>query len=443
MDTTPNLQLPYLIASQAQKHVTHNEAIRALDALVQLGIKDRNLTAPPASPIDGDRYIIAASATGDWTGHDLKIAAYQDNAWMYYTPQEGWLCWVQDEAILVVWNGTDWIVASSGGGGGTTNLNPADGGLVGINATADITNRLAISSPASLFNHEGNGHQLKINKALVGDTASTLFQTGFSGRAEFGTTGDDDFHMKVSPDGANWFEGIIIDKDTGAVSFPNTTIGGGGASVPVIKQITASGNYTKPAGLVYIKIRGISGGGGGGGVPLSVTGTSSGGGGGSAGSFFEKTIPAADLDPTTACTIGAGGLGGGPSGEGFPGGDTSFGTHATAPGGGAGQSGVNSSTNFTARFGGAATAGTGGDINASGASGSAGLRNENIGIRGAGGSSPFGGGGAGGPSAPGTSTVNNGTGNGAGGSGASTSSGGPALDGGVGTAGIIIIEEYF
>ena len=32
MDSTPNLQLPYLMAAQAQKHVTHNEALRALDA---------------------------------------------------------------------------------------------------------------------------------------------------------------------------------------------------------------------------------------------------------------------------------------------------------------------------------------------------------------------------------------------------------------------------
>lgn len=47
-DSTPNLALPYIMAAQAQKHVTHYEAIRALDAIVQLGVVDRDLAAAPA-----------------------------------------------------------------------------------------------------------------------------------------------------------------------------------------------------------------------------------------------------------------------------------------------------------------------------------------------------------------------------------------------------------
>jgi hypothetical protein len=58
MSNTTHLQLPYLLASQAQKHVTHNEALRLLDAMVQLAVLDRDLTAPPGSPADGDRYIV-------------------------------------------------------------------------------------------------------------------------------------------------------------------------------------------------------------------------------------------------------------------------------------------------------------------------------------------------------------------------------------------------
>ena len=55
MDQTPNLQLPYIAPSQAQKHVTHNEAIRALDALVQLCVVNRTLTEPPSEPREGIR----------------------------------------------------------------------------------------------------------------------------------------------------------------------------------------------------------------------------------------------------------------------------------------------------------------------------------------------------------------------------------------------------
>ena len=65
MSDTPLLALPLLEASQAQKHVTHNEALLLLDAMVHLAAISRALAAPPASPGDGDRYLVAASATGD------------------------------------------------------------------------------------------------------------------------------------------------------------------------------------------------------------------------------------------------------------------------------------------------------------------------------------------------------------------------------------------
>jgi hypothetical protein len=59
------------------------------------------------------------------------------------------------------------------------------------------------------------------------DTASLLYQDAFSGRAELGLAGDDDFHLKVSADGATWKEAILINRWTGAVTLPFTTLGGG------------------------------------------------------------------------------------------------------------------------------------------------------------------------------------------------------------------------
>jgi hypothetical protein len=41
---------------------------------VQLAVLDRHLTAPPASPADGDRYIVASGAAGAWAGWDLNVA---------------------------------------------------------------------------------------------------------------------------------------------------------------------------------------------------------------------------------------------------------------------------------------------------------------------------------------------------------------------------------
>ena len=107
-DISPHLLLPYILAAQAQKHVTHNDAIRLLDAVVQLSVLDRDLTAPPALPADGDRYIVASAATGLWAGWDLNVATWVDGVWMRLMPRTGWLAWIADEAGVTVWTGTIW-----------------------------------------------------------------------------------------------------------------------------------------------------------------------------------------------------------------------------------------------------------------------------------------------------------------------------------------------
>ena len=224
MNDTPNLALPYILAAQAQKHVTHNEAIRALDCLVQLSVASRTRSEPPASPDDGSRYIVASGAGGDWAGQDGKVAAYQDGAWAFYAPKEGWRAWAASESALLVYEAGTWSALPSGGEGDAGDPPTAFDSLthLGVNATADTTNRLSLKSPASLFDNEGAGHQQKINKKTSGDTASVLYQTNYSGRAEMGLTGDDDYHFKVSPDGSAWYEAIKIDRATGRVDFPNT-----------------------------------------------------------------------------------------------------------------------------------------------------------------------------------------------------------------------------
>lgn len=221
MDQTPNLALPYILPAQAQKHVTHNESLKVIDAILQMAVLDRDLSIPPASPSDGDRYVVGASPTGAWTGHANAIAAFQDGAWSFYTPAEGWMTWVSDEDLAIVWNGTAWVALPIGSGGA------AQFTQLGVNATADATNKLAVSSEAVLINHAGAGTQVKLNKSAAPNSASFLFQTAFSGRAEIGTTGDDSFHFKVSPDGATWKDAIIIDKTSGAVSMPFTSGGSG------------------------------------------------------------------------------------------------------------------------------------------------------------------------------------------------------------------------
>ncbi len=107
-DTSTHLGLPYLLAAQAQKHVTHNEALRLLDAMVQLSVLDRTRTTPPASPADGDRHLVASGATGIWAGWDLNVAFWVDGSWLRLVPRPGWLVWIAAEQAFVVWNGSAW-----------------------------------------------------------------------------------------------------------------------------------------------------------------------------------------------------------------------------------------------------------------------------------------------------------------------------------------------
>jgi hypothetical protein len=111
---TNHLKLPYLAAAQAQKHVTHNEALRQLDTLVQLAVLDTTVATPPGSPAEGDRYIVAASATGAWAGQEAKVATFVDGAWAFAAPEDGWLAFdCASETILAFLSGA-WQAASSG-----------------------------------------------------------------------------------------------------------------------------------------------------------------------------------------------------------------------------------------------------------------------------------------------------------------------------------------
>ena len=221
-DTSPILNLPYILPAQAQKHVTHNEAIRLLDMIVQLAVASRNLTVPPAIPAIADRYIVGAGATGAWAGKDNLIAVWGTTGWVYVTPLAGWQAYVAAESAEAIFDGTTWAVLGV----------PSQLPLLGVNATADTTNRLTVSSPATLLNNAGAGHQLKVNKAAVADTASLLFQTGFSGRAEMGLTGNDDFSVRVSANGSAFNTALQANAGTGAVTLPQPMRLGGQASDP-------------------------------------------------------------------------------------------------------------------------------------------------------------------------------------------------------------------
>ncbi|MDR3494082.1 MAG: DUF2793 domain-containing protein [Ancalomicrobiaceae bacterium] len=220
MTSTTRLGLPLIDAAQAQKHVTHNEAINALDQLVQASVLTRTLAAPPASPADGDAYIVASSPTGAWAGKSNDIAAWQDGIWCFYAPRPGWCAWVVDETRSFAWSGSAWVEAF---GLLATTLQGVQ--LFGLGTTATTANPLSAKVNAALFTalgvSEGGTGDLRytLNKSATSNTVSQLYQDGYSGRAETGLCGDDHFHIKVSADGATWTEAVDIDPSTATATL--------------------------------------------------------------------------------------------------------------------------------------------------------------------------------------------------------------------------------
>ena len=108
-DITPRTGAPLLAAAQAQKHVTHNEARYQLDALLCARFIDRDLSAPPSSPADGDTYLVKSTGTGAWAGQDGKIAYCADGNWRFYAPFAGLVAYVSDEAAIIVYDAGSWV----------------------------------------------------------------------------------------------------------------------------------------------------------------------------------------------------------------------------------------------------------------------------------------------------------------------------------------------
>lgn len=242
MTLSNNLLFSFVEQSQSQKEVTVNEALAKIDATINRGAISIGSITPPISPNEGDLYILGDSTTDDWLDHDKEIAYYFNGAWKFLAPNEGLTIWVNDEDTLYSYDGVDWVASISAIGvndltditinsalsnevlqyDGTNFVNTSNLdniSRVGVNTTADATNKLSVKSDAVLFNTNTGNSQVKINKTSSSDNASFLLQDGFSGRAEFGLIGDDDFQLKVSADGSSFYQSFVVDRTSGKLNI--------------------------------------------------------------------------------------------------------------------------------------------------------------------------------------------------------------------------------
>jgi hypothetical protein len=115
MSDSSRLALPYLAAGQAQKHVTVNESLLRLDALVQLSAVSSTVDEQPDSPTDGDIYILPPDKSGDaWDAMaNGALAYYRDGFWEELTPKPGWRCFVEDAEALLAFGAAGWTALAA------------------------------------------------------------------------------------------------------------------------------------------------------------------------------------------------------------------------------------------------------------------------------------------------------------------------------------------
>ncbi len=220
MTDTPRLSLPVIEAAQAQKHVTHNEALVLLDALVQLSVESRTLSVPPGSPAEGACYIPTAGASDDWSGWDGDIACYSGGGWLRVVPVPGCKAWLRDERLTLTYEDGVWRdgVALTAHGGRVTlrakeeevtltgaSVDTADGAFIPTRAIA-----LAVASRTT----EAIAGATSYGVGVAGNTAKFGDLLGVAeGSSNIGVIGPEgvyaDTPVRVTANGGNFTAGKV------------------------------------------------------------------------------------------------------------------------------------------------------------------------------------------------------------------------------------------
>ncbi|WP_448662333.1 DUF2793 domain-containing protein [Sphingomonas sp. CJ20] len=106
-ELTARHQLPLLQPGQAQKEMSHNEALTLLDLMVQpamVAIAD----TPPASPQPGQCWRVGSAPMGAWAGKAGQLAGWTDGGWRFVQPREGLTVWIEEGTEFATFYGGDW-----------------------------------------------------------------------------------------------------------------------------------------------------------------------------------------------------------------------------------------------------------------------------------------------------------------------------------------------
>jgi len=255
MSSTPILNLPEILSSQAQKEVTHNIALRIAEAVIAAVVQNSTLTTPPATPADGDMYIVATGGTNEWAGQDNNLAIAVSGIWYFVTPPNKFTVYNVNSSNFIEFD-------SAGSTWNTANLRKTV-----LNGTIDPTSA------------DGSDGDFYINTAtwqIFGPKAAGAWPAGVSlvgpaGQAgpagPAGADGNTILSGTVDPTAADGVDGdFYINTSTWTIFGPKaagawpagTPISGGGGGAPAQNVVSLTENiytqlsYTAAAGDMCI-----------------------------------------------------------------------------------------------------------------------------------------------------------------------------------------------
>ena len=153
---TPRLGLQFLSAGQAQKEVTVNSSLSALDIMVACAVEEPARSAPPPAPVVGACYLVSSDPTGAWAGKSQCVACFMSGGWQFVQPTAGFRAYVRSVGSFAVYRDGQWELGVIRGaavvlGGqqvvgerGPAIATPAGGAVIDLEARAALESMLSV-----------------------------------------------------------------------------------------------------------------------------------------------------------------------------------------------------------------------------------------------------------------------------------------------------------